>query len=103
MCAEQLSGVLQYIFSLSLSLSKIPINWKTSCIVPVPKKPNAQELRDLRPIALTSQLMKCFERVMLGQLSKQVSAYQDPLQFAYRENVGVDDALLYDVQSLQPP
>ena len=61
----------------------------------MPKKPNAKGLNDLRPIALTSQLMKCFERVILCHFSKQVAAYQDPLQFAYRESVGVDDALLY--------
>lgn len=94
-CAEQLCDVPQFIFSLSLSQSKIPVRWKTSCIVPVPKKPNSRDLMDFRPIALTSQLIKCFERVVLEHLNRQVCAYQDPLQFTYRRGVGVDDALLY--------
>ncbi len=94
-CADELCTVLHYLFSLSLSLSKIPDIWKTSCIVPVPKKPNARALKDLRPIALTSHVMKCFERTVLGHLKRQVCAFQDPLQFAYRAGVGVDDALQY--------
>lgn len=94
-CADQLCGVLHYMYTLSLSVSKIPAIWKTSCIVPVPKKPNAKALKDLRPIALTSHVMKCFERTVLGHLRAQVSAFQDPLQFAYRGGVGTDDALLY--------
>lgn len=83
----------QLIFSLSLSQSKNPVRWKTSCIVHVPIKPNARG-PDLWPIALTSQLMKILERVVLGHFNRQVSEYQDPLQFAYMKGVGVDDALL---------
>lgn len=64
-CADQLCDVLHYIFSLSLSMSRIPMSWKTSCIVPVPKKTKVYELNDVRPIALTSQIMKCFERTIL--------------------------------------
>ena len=93
-CADQLCGVLHYMSTLSLSVSKIPAIWKTSCIVPMPKKPNAKALKDLRRIALTSHVMKCFERTVLGHLRAQVSAFQDPLQFVYRVGVGTDDALL---------
>ena len=51
-------------------------------------------LTDLRPIALTCHIMKCFERVVLGHLKEQVAPHVDPLQFAYRKRVGVDDALI---------
>ena len=37
-CASQLSGIFRSIFQASLSLHKIPILWKTSTVVPVPKK-----------------------------------------------------------------
>ncbi len=37
-CAALLCGVLQYIFNLGLSLERVPVLWKTSCLVPVPKK-----------------------------------------------------------------
>lgn len=37
-CASQLSGVLHRIFNMSLKLQRVPSFWKTSCLVPVPKK-----------------------------------------------------------------
>ena len=39
-CATQLSGIIQMIqsiFQASLSLQKVPILWKMSTVVPVPK------------------------------------------------------------------
>ena len=44
--------------------------------------------------------MKCFERTILEPLTRQVCLFQDPLQFAYRKRVGVDDAMLYMMQSI---
>lgn len=74
----------------------MPTMWKTSCLVPVPKKTHPKEHNDYRPVALTSHLMKTFERVLLRHLLKpQVRHALDPLQFAYKENVGVEDAILY--------
>lgn len=61
----------------------------------MPKKPNVKAVKDFRPIALTSHVMKCFERTLLVHLRKQVQLHQNPLQFAYREGVGTDDTLLY--------
>ncbi|KAI3368146.1 hypothetical protein L3Q82_007811 [Scortum barcoo] len=37
-CASQLSPVLGHLYNLSLSQEKVPMLWKTSCLVPVPKK-----------------------------------------------------------------
>ena len=36
-CASQLCGVLHYVFSMSLSLQRVPMQWKTSCVIAVPK------------------------------------------------------------------
>ncbi len=60
----------------------------------MPKNTNPRSLNDHRPIALTSHLMKCFERALV-HLSGLVAANQDPLQFGYKNGEGVDDALLY--------
>ncbi|KAI4904709.1 hypothetical protein NFI96_025773, partial [Prochilodus magdalenae] len=46
LCAEQLCGILQHIFNLSCSQGRIPGRWKTSCVVPVPKKKHPVELND---------------------------------------------------------
>ena len=52
-CHNELSGVYQHLFQLSIS-SGIPRIWKTAVIVPVPKKTTAKEYNDYRQIALTS-------------------------------------------------
>ena len=61
-CASQLSGIFRSIFQASLSSHKIPILWKTSTVVPVPKKAHPVIPNDFRPIALSSQVMKSFEK-----------------------------------------
>ncbi|XP_073674252.1 uncharacterized protein [Garra rufa] len=94
-CADQLCEVVLFMFNLSLSLERVPALWKTSCVVPVPKISHPKELNHYRPVALTSHLMKAMERIVLSYLRNQVSSVLDPLQFAYRSGIGVDDAIIY--------
>ena len=42
--AGQLAEVIQHLFSLSLRLRRVPQLWKTSCIIPVPKKKHPRTL-----------------------------------------------------------
>lgn len=97
-CSSQLCGVLQHLFNLSLHLQRVPVLWKTSCLVPVPKKGRPAALEDYRPVALTSHIMKVMERLVLAHLRPLVCPSQDPLQFAYQPHVGVDDAIIYLLQ-----
>ncbi|TWW71139.1 hypothetical protein D4764_17G0006220 [Takifugu flavidus] len=83
-CSRQLCGILQDLFNQSLHLQRIPVLWKTSCLVPVPKKTHPVAPSDYRPIALTSHIMKVMERLVLTHLRPLVSPFQDPLQFAYQ-------------------
>ncbi|TWW77898.1 cGMP-dependent protein kinase 2 [Takifugu flavidus] len=94
-CADQLCGVLLHIFNLSLSLERVPLLWKTSCVVLVPKTAHTREPNHFRPVALTSHLMKTMERIVLTHLRQLVDSKMDPLQFAYRPGIGVDDAVIY--------
>ena len=77
-----------------------PKLWKTSIIVPLPKVKNLTEMNDYRPIALTCSIMKCFKKILLKLLSNQVSPFLDQMQFAYRENRGVEDAVLVVLHKL---
>ncbi|KAK3521549.1 hypothetical protein QTP70_013077 [Hemibagrus guttatus] len=72
-CANQLSPVFTDIFNTSLETSHVPACFKTSAIVPVPKKTKITGPNDYRP-DITDPLL-------------------DPLQFAYRANRSVDDAV----------
>src|SRR4029434_4412426 len=67
--------------------------FKTSTIIPVPKKQRITGLNDYRPVALTSVVMKTFERLVLTHLKAITNHLLDPLQFAYRANRSVDDAI----------
>jgi gmma-aminobutyric acid receptor subunit gamma/cGMP-dependent protein kinase 2 len=67
-------------------------------IVPVPKKEakikaKITELNDYCPVALTSVIMKCFERLVKDHITSTLPATLDPLQFAYRPNRSTDDAI----------
>ncbi len=75
------------IFNRSLELCKVPSCFKRSTIIPVPKKPKITGFNDYRPVALTSVVMKSFEKHNITGPSL------DPLQFAYRANRSVDDAV----------
>ena len=87
-CATQLGHVFKLLYQLFLNHSFAPCTWKTSAIIPVPKKSNANT--DYRPIALTSILCKCMERVVGNQLKEQTANYLDQLQFADRAQRGVE-------------
>ncbi|KAJ8367963.1 hypothetical protein SKAU_G00079910 [Synaphobranchus kaupii] len=95
-CATQLGGVFQRVFNLSLNLQRVPVLWKMSCLVPVPKMPRPSGVPgDYRPVALTSHIMKSLERLVLEQLRPMVNPLLDPLQFAYQPRLGVEDAVIY--------
>ena len=92
-CATQLAPVFTSIFNQSISECSVPPCFKISTIVPVPKKDRITCLNDYRPVALTSVVMKCFERLILSFLKPITDPLLDPLQFAYRANRSVDDAV----------
>ncbi|KAK1806963.1 hypothetical protein P4O66_005446, partial [Electrophorus voltai] len=92
-CADQLADVLTDIFNISPSCTVVPTCFKTTTIVPVPKKPTVSCLNDYRPIALTSIIMKCFERLVKSHIKTQLLPSLDPLQFAYHSNRSTDDAI----------
>ncbi|KAK1784240.1 hypothetical protein P4O66_003729 [Electrophorus voltai] len=94
-CADQLAPVFTDIFNLSLMLGIVPSSFKRSTIVPVPKKPRPSDLNDYRPVALTSVVMKCFEKLVRDFITSSLPASMDPLQFAYCHNRSTDDAIAH--------
>ncbi|XP_070592616.1 vomeronasal type-2 receptor 26-like [Erythrolamprus reginae] len=66
-CADQLAPIFTQIFNKSLEMCYVPSCFKHSSIILVPKKPFIKELDDYRPVALTSVVMKTFERQSLPE------------------------------------
>ncbi len=62
-------------------------------MVPVPKKPHPSCLNDYWPIALTSMVMKCFERLTKDFIAPSLPLNMDPLQFAHHSNRSTDDGI----------
>ena len=77
------------LFQDSLDHGIVPTIWKMSEIIPVPKTSFPKELNDLRPVTLTSIIMKCLEYVIKSHLCLEVVDFRDPLQFAYCQNKSV--------------
>ncbi|KAK3534925.1 hypothetical protein QTP70_002009 [Hemibagrus guttatus] len=92
-CAEQLADVFTDIFNISLSSAVIPTCLKTTTIIHVPKKSPVSCLNDYRPVALTSIIMKCFKRLVMRQIKDLLPPSLDAMQFAYRPNRSMDDAI----------
>ncbi len=63
-CVDQLAGLFTSIFNESLATSVLPTSFKKSVIIPVPKNSKPSCLNDYRPVALTSTVMKVFERLL---------------------------------------
>ncbi len=98
-CADQLAGLFTSIFNESLATSVIPTAFKKSVIIPVPKNNKPSCLNDYRPVALTSIVMKVFERLVKSHICSSIPVTLDPLQFAYRPNRSTDDAISHVLHS----
>jgi len=89
--AHTLAEPVHTLFNNSISQGIFPHQWKLSNIKPIPKIKTACAVKDFRPIALTSVLSKCLERL---QVKHYLPLVTDPHQFAYRPGRSTDDALL---------
>ncbi len=98
-CADQLAGLFTSIFNESLATSVVSTSFKKSIIIPVPKNNKPSCLNDYRPVALTSIVMKVFERLVKSYISSSITVTLDPLQFAYRPNRSTDDAISHILHS----
>ncbi len=88
-----LISLLVCLLPSSLATSVVPTSFKKSVIIPVPKNSKPSCLNDYHPVALTSTVMKVFERLLKKHICSSIPATLDPLQFAYRPNRSTDDAI----------
>jgi len=76
-CADQLALVFADIFNASLQQSVVPVCFKETTIVPVPKT-KITGLDDYRPLALTPIAMKCLEKLVMRHMNSVIYSL-DPL------------------------
>ena len=92
MCSSQLCEIFCTIFHPLFLCGVVPDIWKSSCIVPVPKKNKVGITNDLRPVALTSVASKTCERIVLPQLRSFIHDSLEPIKFACLNNRSCEDA-----------
>ena len=93
-CAKQLTHVLTTLFQDSLDQGVVPYKWKESEVKPIGKTNYPKDLRDYRPVVLTSNIMKCLESILKNLICEKTNKIKDPMQFAYCKNRSVQDATL---------
>ena len=60
----------------------------------------SRALNDYRPIALTSVIMKCFEKIVLNFINSLLPPNFDPYQFAYRPKRNIDDPIAINIHEI---
>ena len=63
-CADELALPLQILFKKSLTMGKLPRDWKQAIITPIFKKGSKIKPGNYRPVSLTSQCCKILERIL---------------------------------------
>lgn len=79
--AKELTPAWHHLFQLSIDTYTVPELWKKSIIILIPKKSCPQDKNDYRPVALTLNVMKSFEKIIIGELCKEVEPSLDHFFF----------------------
>lgn len=99
-CYPNLTNILTIIFNMSLSQSKYPLLWKRSKLIPVPKSKHPSSVSDFRPVALTSIISKCYEKLILSRIRLLLPSTLDRYQFGYKEGFSTVDALCTTIHEI---
>jgi hypothetical protein len=80
--------------------SVIPTCFKQTTTVSMPTKTKVTCLNNYRPVALTSLVMQCFERLVMDHIDTISPDTLDQLPLAYRPNRSTDDAISISLSHL---
>jgi hypothetical protein len=84
--ADEVAGMLTFIFHQSYNSSTMPNDWSTALVTPVFKKGNKSDPQNYRPISLTCLCCKMMEHIILSHLNKHLSSHNilSPIQHGFR-------------------
>jgi hypothetical protein len=85
-CSEVIAPCLTVLFELSLQQGVFPSEWKSANVVPIPKKGDAHEVTNYRPVSLFSQVSKVLERMIFRHVSSFIKDYLYDIQHGFRCN-----------------
>ena len=100
--AHSIVSPLTHFLNLSLSLGRVPSDWKNSFIVPIPKSSsNTSDPSNYRPISLLSVISKILEKHVHSILYSFCLDHNlvSPYQFGFLPNRSTSSALLFATNS----
>eukprot|EP00061_Rhincodon_typus_P017347 g46002.t1 len=77
-CVDHLVKVSADILNFSLLQIEVLTCFQKTTVIPVPKKAHTMYLNDYHPVALTSIIMMCFERLIMAHINSSLPACLDP-------------------------
>jgi hypothetical protein len=95
-------GYITQLFQLVLDCQRFPPHWKYSLLVPLLKegKP-ANHFTSYRPVALTSLLCRCFERVLLQHLAPHLRKVLNKHQYGFTKGLSCETVLYHLTRDVQ--
>ena len=93
-CANEIAPSLTALFNKSLSLGKVPQEWKEANVTPIHKKEDIRDVRNYRPISLLSLVSKLLERVIHIHVSEFVHSSLNEQQHGFRKRRSCTTQLL---------
>ena len=63
-----ITPMLTHLFQQSLNTSEIPLEWKQAYVTPIFKNGNKSDLKNYRPVSLTSIISKTMEQILNNEL-----------------------------------
>ena len=101
-CFSVVGPHLLKLVNLSLKTKVFPDDWKTACVVPIPKTGDPSVPSNNRPISLLSVLSKILEKVVSVQLISYLTetSILHPSQFGYRSCHSTEDAVLVAIERI---
>lgn len=96
---------ITHIINHCLTSSVFPNIWKVATITPIPKKLNAAECNDYRPISILPSLAKVCERIMAQQITDYISDRDllSPLQSGFRKGHSCSTAMIKIIEDIRQP